>query len=103
MTEPDDFGRGSRFRSIEDVEVLVLTQWLTRHTGGHRAILPKGQEVRVVSEFKAQATAATLLPLRYDELHADLVPHEDREADKYNGYYLVISFEVLGRAFSRVE
>jgi hypothetical protein len=64
-----------------------------RHPFG-MAQLSKGEKVRIVegphfSEFAApKPLRVSLLPLRYDELHENIVPHELRSAPGYKGYRL---------------
>ena len=103
MSKFSDFRKGDRFESLEDVEISVLTQWLAPATGGGKATLPRGQLVQVENDALAHASAVTLLPVHYDELHEHLVSRVDRENEKYSGYYLVIPFETLDQSFRRVE
>jgi hypothetical protein len=82
---------GQRYRALEELEVFAMTHWRAPFTGGHEATLPSGEIFTVRYDPPEGATAAVCDPERYDELHALLIPEEDRDAQKYGGYSLSIS------------
>ena len=75
----------------------VLTSWRAPFTGGSESLLPVGLEFVIDSDTDAldHATAATARPDPYAEWERKLVSQADRDADKYDGYYLVVPFDIL--------
>ena len=97
------FRKGDRFQALQDVDVLVMTQWHAPYTGGDDGVVPKGEVLEVISDALPEAAGVGLKPVRYQELHATLVDEADRLAEGYAGYYLVVLFDVLDKEFSRVK
>ena len=100
MTRPS---RGQRFRSLRAVDVSGLVLLAAPATGGFSANFPEGEAVTVEFDPPPHATAISARPDRYSELEALLVPENERLADKYVGYALVISLETLERHFTLVR
>ena len=89
--------KGQRFRTLRNLEVGVLTHYRAPFTGGARAILRAGEVFTVALDPPALAIAASCRLQRYEALQEELVPKEDRIADDYSGYSLVIEFGSIER------
>ena len=94
---------GQRYRADSDLEIIALTHWRAPFTGGHEVIFPKGEIFKVSYDPQENATAASCDAERYDALHERFIPPEDRQADKYDGYSLVIPFELIRAKASLVS
>ena len=88
---------GQRYRVLRDLEVGALTHWRAPFTGGHEVVLPAGEIIMILNNPPATATAVYCKPERYDDLHEQFIPEEDRTAEKYSGYSLVIDLGVIRR------
>jgi hypothetical protein len=92
---------GYRYVVTTAFEAIVLTQWLGPFTGGSQKLIPAGLEFVVAADPLATATAVTAKPDPSDLWETLLVDEQDRTADKYGGYSLVIPFERLETNCSR--
>ena len=88
--------RGDRYVVSKEFPASVLVQWAAPFTsGGGERQLPAGLEFVVLIDPPARAIAAAARPDPYEEWEPILVDKRDREAEKYAGYYVVISLEHL--------
>ena len=90
-----DIRAGQRYRARIDFATNALTHWRAPFTGGNEVTFPAGEVFEIVGDPPAGATAAYCKPERYDELHSRFIPKDDRDAEKYDGYSLVIDFGVI--------
>src|SRR4051812_19434951 len=60
---------GEVYESIEDVTVTYMTAHYAPFTGGGKAVLPKGERVRVCKPSNHKPLSVYCDPLRYEELH----------------------------------
>ena len=88
---------GQRYRAVRDLQVGALTHWQAPFTGGVEATLPAGEIFVIANDPPAFATAVYCTPERYGDLEALFVPAEDRNAETYAGYSLVIDLEAIRR------
>jgi hypothetical protein len=88
--------KGERFVAAEDFSTGGLTQWNAPFTGGNDMIVPKGTVLVALHDQNEGAPGFACLPERYEEMEKLLVPEEDRTADKYAGYYLVLESADIG-------
>ncbi len=95
--------KGERYVVKIGFDAYVLTSWRAPFTGGKEACLPNGLEFTISDDPPAEATAVAALPLPYDQWELLLVDEQDRAAEKYGGYYLVVSFDALAEKCSRVS
>jgi hypothetical protein len=96
MDEAGRVKKGDRFVAAEDFSTGVLTQWRAPFTGGSDAIVPRGTVLVAVDDQKEDRPGFACLPERYEEMEMLLVPEEDRTAEKYAGYYLVLESADIG-------
>ncbi|MGN6516084.1 MAG: hypothetical protein ACTHLR_09620 [Rhizomicrobium sp.] len=66
--------------------------WRAPFTGGHEKTLPSGLRFVVTDDSPSTATAISADPYPASKWEVELVEAEDRSAEKYGGYYLVIPF-----------
>ena len=92
---------GYRYVVTTAFEAIVLTQWFGPFTGGSEKLIPAGLEFVVAADPPATATAITAKPDPSDRWEALLVDGQERTAEKYDGYSLVIPFERLETNCSR--
>jgi hypothetical protein len=92
-----------RYRALRNLEVGVLTHYRAPFTGGVRAVLPAGEIFTVALDPPPHAVGASCNPQRYEALHEELVPEEDRTAQNYSGYSLIIEFDSIERDCERVS
>lgn len=93
---------GEVYIAVGDFNVSFLTHWRAPFTGGGEGVLPGGTRIYVhVSDPEPIAVYANAE--NATELEFALVPNEDRLAEKYTGYSLVISTEDLNRHFRLVK
>jgi hypothetical protein len=87
--------RGYRYRITTEFEAIVLTQWLAPFTDGYDKTLPLGLEFIVVTDPPSGATAVAAKPDPYKKWESVLVDVKDTQAEKYDGYSLVIPIDRL--------
>jgi hypothetical protein len=86
---------GDRYVVREGFNAHVLTQWRAPFTGGSQQILPVGLEFVIDHDPMPKSKGIAARPDPYDVWERELVSQEDREAEKYGGYYLVVLYELL--------
>mgnify|MGYP000891951020 CR=1 FL=1 len=62
----------------KDIEIICMTSWRAPFTGGHNRILKQGERFRISRNPNEKATAVYCDPIRYKELHKEMVPASDR-------------------------
>ena len=66
--------------------------------------LTTGERVRIMTEATdPQPTVVSFLPVRYDELHNNLVPRDIRDTPRYKKYMLSVTTEYFHDHFRLVE
>ena len=103
VPEPKALRQGTRLATLRETPVGVLTQWRAPFTGGVDGLLPAGVVVSVIEGPMPDATAVGCRPENYERLELLLVPEHDRLAPKYDGYYLVIDFDVVVSSFCLLD
>ncbi len=94
---------GEVYEAIEDFEVHYMTAHYAPFTGGGRALLPKGERIRVCEPSNPEPLGVYCDPLNYDALHERIVPAKERAHERYGGYYFSIDTVDLNRSFRLVE
>jgi hypothetical protein len=89
------FKKGQRFKVETAFNAYVLTSWKATFTGGGIKTTPVGLEFVIDNDPPPKATAAIALPDPYDEWERKLVSQTDWGSEKYGGYYLSISFNLI--------
>ena len=91
------------YEAREDFKVLYMTAHCAPFTGGGKAVLPKGERVKVCEPSHQKPLNVYCDPLNYDALHELIVSAEERAVETYSGYYLSISTMDLNRYFILVK
>jgi len=102
-SEDSDVTVGQRYRTTAQIPVLAMTHWSAPFTGGYEVRLPAGEEFEVLNDPPEGATGVYCRPARYEDLEAVFIPAEDRDAEKYEGYSLVISLVDIATNTDRAE
>src|SRR5579864_6053731 len=84
-----------------EFEAIVLTHWLGPFTGGAKRLIPVGLEFTVIAG-PPEAAAISVRPAPPERWEALLVDQQDRSAEKYGGYSLVIPWDRLRAHCSRL-
>jgi hypothetical protein len=96
--------KGDVYEALEDIEVNYMTRWAAPFTGGGKAILKKGERIRVEHDpYYPQPIGTSLVTVDYSTLEERMVPKEDREAAKYGGFALSVKTLDLNRKFKLVD
>jgi hypothetical protein len=93
---------GDRYRCLQSFPVIAMTSWAAPYTGAAEGTFPAGEAFVVLSDPAAGATAVSCRPVRYERLHANLVPESDRADPLYRGYYLVMDIDFVMSRCKRV-
>src|SRR5689334_16174186 len=83
-------GEGDVLVTSEPVPAIGLTHWRAPFTGGFECVVPAGIVLVVDRDPVEGAEGVGFRPLLYEEMERVLVPEEDRPAETYDGYSLVI-------------
>ncbi|MBL8826366.1 MAG: hypothetical protein JNM18_05235 [Planctomycetaceae bacterium] len=94
---------GEIYEAISDTKIQYMTSHHAPYTGGGEAVLAKGERVRVSSVSHEKPIGVYCDPLRYDELHEEIVSEEERNYPSYDGYYFSIDTVDLNRFFRIVN
>ncbi len=76
--------------TCEPVPAIGVTHWRAPFTGGFECVIPAGTALVAAHDRVEGAEGVSFRPLLYEEMEGILVPEEDRLAEKYDGYSLVI-------------
>lgn len=95
-------GAGDRFATTREVATSGLTTWRAPFTGDFAAIIPEGTVLVADHDAAASTPGFSVLPERYAEIEATLVPEEDRANPKYSGYYFVFVDSDVGDSLRRL-
>jgi hypothetical protein len=90
---------GDVFVAREAVEAIGLTHWRSAFTGGFECVIPVGTILVADHDHVEGAQGVGVRPQAYDEMECMLVPEEDRTADGYDGYSLVVLLADLHTKF----
>jgi hypothetical protein len=90
------FRKGDVYEVMRPFEALVLTTWFAPFTGGDKRTLPVGLRFCLSIDPPSGATAVSADVEHAKRWEQKLVSIEERTADKYSGYYLVIPFDQVG-------
>jgi hypothetical protein len=81
--------RGQVWEAVQDCEVYVAAYFSTRWPQASRALLQRGERVHTEDVYTARLPAwVDFQPVRYEELHAIMVPEEIRQDSGHTYYYL---------------
>jgi hypothetical protein len=94
----DDVHKDQRWRVVRDLATSGVTSWRAPFTGGFECVIPSGTVVTVDNDPPMGASAVYCVPENYDDLERAFVPAEDREAEKYGGYAVLIDLADFGEA-----
>lgn len=95
--------KGDRFLALTELQAKGLTHWRAPFTGGFECNVPKGTILVAVHDSAPISTGFGVEPENYEELEKQLVPEEDRTAEKYGGYSFVINYREIGKRVKQVQ
>lgn len=78
-----------------EFEATVLTHWFAPLTSGSKRRLPAGMEFIVTADPPETVTAISACPVLAKHWEAVFVDEQERTADKYGGYSIVIPLDDL--------
>lgn len=94
--------KGDRFLALSEIPAMGLTHWGAPFTGGFECKIPKGTILVAVHDSVLISTGFGVEPENYEELEKQLVPDEDRTAEKYGGYSFVIKYGEIGKRVKQI-
>lgn len=105
MSKPASFPRGGQIWEVTDgcdAQINYLFSAPITFSGSCR--LTAGERVCIMIETAdPQPMAVSFLPVRYDELHASLVPPDIRDTPRYKKYLLSVKTGYFYAHFRLVE
>lgn len=93
---------GQVWEAIDNCEVFYLAIYSAPSTGGGRAWLHHSERVRIQPARERRPVVVSFLPLRYDVLHASIIPEETRKTPRYTNYCLWTKTTYFNRHFRLV-
>lgn len=93
---------GEVYELQTDAVVSFLTHWHAPFTGGGTGTLKQGTRVRIGDDIDDEPIAVHAEPLEAARVERELVPVEERLAEKYAGFSLSLRTEDLNKVFRRV-
>ncbi|PCJ53307.1 MAG: hypothetical protein COA79_22945 [Planctomycetota bacterium] len=81
---------GEVYISTCDFKIDYLTSHNAPFTGGDKAILPKGEQIKIRKPIEDQPINVYCDPINYDKIHNNIVTKEERSNPTYDGYYFSI-------------
>ena len=67
------------------------------------AVIPEGTILLATQDAIPEATAFNAVPENYEELEQQVIPAEDRQAPKYDGYSIVAPLDTVDVSVKRLE
>ena len=97
-------GKDDVYEALQDMEVVYMTSWAAPFTGSGKAILKKGERIRVVYDpVDPRPISVYLDAVDYPTLEARMVPSSERTNDKYCGFYFSVKTLDLNERFKLIE
>ena len=93
--------KGDKFRTVRALPARGLVQWRAPFTSGFECVIPQGTVLIVDHDSAPISTGFGCVPVNRTELEVQLVPEEDRKAEKYAGYYFVLPYRHIGRELEK--
>ena len=93
---------GDRFITVGSLPARGLVQWRAPLTSGFECVIPDGTILVADYGSMPRSTGFSCIPVNQSELESQLVPEEDRKAEKYAGYYFVLSYRHIGKQLRRL-
>ncbi len=95
--------KGEKFIAVRPLPARGLVQWRAPLTSGFECVIPKGTVLVAEHDSAPISTGFSCVPVNHAELESQLVPKEDRTAEKYTGYYFVLPYRHIGKELQRFE
>lgn len=96
--------KGYLYESIEDQEISYMTAWKAPFTGGGKSIIKKGERIWIkFNPNEENPTSTYALPVDYEKIEERMVPENERNNPKYNGFYFCLSTPILNNKFKLVN
>jgi hypothetical protein len=87
--------KGDRYLVRTSFAGYVLTQWRAPFTDGSEQTFPARLEFVVMHDPPENAAGVAAHPDPYAVWETKLVMSDERQAEKYAGYYVVVTFDAL--------
>lgn len=94
---------GQIWEVVDECDAHVFYIFAAPASSGGRGSLSTGERVRIMGIPDPQPIRVSFLPVRYDELHDNLVPREVRRTPRYTNYALSVKTEYFNKHFRLVE
>jgi hypothetical protein len=92
------------YEALQDMEVEYLTSWAAPFTGSGKAILKKGERIRVKYDpIDPRPIGVYLEAVDYPTLEERMVPSSERNNDKYCGFYFFVKTLDLNKRLKLIE
>jgi hypothetical protein len=95
--------KGDKFITVAPIPVTGLVQWLAPLTSNFECVIPQNTVLIALNDSAPRSTAFGCEPLKRREMEAQLVPEQDRTAEKYGGYYFVLPYKYIGKVLQRCQ
>lgn len=89
--------KGDKFVAAKSLPARGLVQWRAPFTSGFECVIPEGTVLVAENDSAPISTGFGCIPENQKELETQLVPEQDRMAEKYAGYYFVLSYKHIGK------
>ena len=94
--------KGQRWEVVREIRVHGLTHWRAPFTGGFDCTLDHGAVLIVNHDPLPKKIAVACTPENYKGLEIVIVPENDREKPKYDGYSLVVHLAEFGDSLKQL-
>ena len=96
--------KGDVYEALEDTDINYLTSWAAPFTGGGKAILKKGERIKVThGPLEPRPIGVNVEATDYTRLEERMVPSSERNHEKYRGFYFSVKTLDLNRRFKLIE
>ena len=83
-----ELAEGQTWRTIVELSTRGTIHWRAPFSSAFDCVIPAGTDLVILHAPPPSAIGVYCRPVDYGELEKLLVPREDREAEKYDGYSL---------------
>jgi hypothetical protein len=91
------------WETVDECEVQYMEMFTAPASGGGQTRLSAGEKVKMIGLADAKPIRVSFIPLRYEELHARIVPKATRREPRYGGYCLSAKTAYFNQHFRLVE
>lgn len=91
------------FEAKDDVKISYLTHFMAPYTGGSNSTLKKGERIIISKPNKPKPSGYYCYPINEIDIEKRMVPMDERENPKYNGFSLFVDTNILLRKFTQIK